>query len=253
LRIELIKHETTGRRLILISETRKLYLRVAWGSQAAGTKSHITTQMPVYRAIFARPARNSGDPITVESNSPQTVTWILVVDDFKPYRHFVTSMLHGRSGLQVICGVSNGLDAVEKAQELKPDLVLLDIGLPGLNGIEAARRIRALAPNSKIIFLTQESSPEVMQEAKSLGAYGYVLKMQAETDLLAAVEAVLHGKQFFNDGTGGRGGSFHWSLVTGRRCRLPGTVRISDFSSTCGLAKRSKRDAGANFSSFLSL
>jgi len=123
------------------------------------------------------------------------------VDDFVPYRQFVSSLLHERPDLQVICGVSDGLQAVEKAQELQPDLILMDIGLPGISGIEAARRIRTLAPNSKIIFLTQESSPEVIQEAKSLGASGFVLKMQAETYLLTAMEAVLQGRQFFNDGT----------------------------------------------------
>ena len=112
-------------------------------------------------------------------------------------------MLQQRPDLQVICGVSDGLQAVEKAQELQPDLILMDIGMPGINGIEAARRIRAVAPNSKIIFLTQESSPEVIQEAKSLGASGYVLKIDAETDLLTAVQVVLQGMQFFNDGTGG--------------------------------------------------
>jgi DNA-binding NarL/FixJ family response regulator len=127
------------------------------------------------------------------------------VDDFEPYRKFVSSLLHGRPDLQVVGGVSDGLQAVEKAQELQPDLILMDIGLPGINGIEAARQIRTLVPNAKIIFLTQESSPEVIQEAKSLGASGYVLKIEAETDLVAAVEAVLHGRQFFDDGTGGRG------------------------------------------------
>ena len=106
----------------------------------------------------------------------------------------------------MICGVSNGLEAVQKAQELKPDLILMDIGLPGLNGMEAARRIRTLAPNSKIIFLTQESSPELVREAVSLGASGYVFKSKAETDLLIAVDSVLQGKQFFDDG-GGRHGS----------------------------------------------
>jgi len=127
------------------------------------------------------------------------------VDDFVPYRQFVSSLLHERPDLQVICGVSDGLLAVEKAQELQPDLILMDIGLPGISGIEAARRIRTLAPNSKIIFLTQESSPEVIQETKSLGASGYVLKIQAESDLLTAVEAVLQGRQFFNDGTDSSG------------------------------------------------
>jgi len=94
------------------------------------------------------------------------------VDDFEPYRLIVTSLLHERPDLQVICGVSDGLQAVEKAQQLKPDLILMDIGLPGLNGIEAARRILTLVPGSKIIFLTQESSPEVIEGSDQLGSVG---------------------------------------------------------------------------------
>jgi DNA-binding NarL/FixJ family response regulator len=92
--------------------------------------------------------------------------------------------------------VSDGLDAVRKAWELRPDLILLDIGLPSLNGIEAARQIRTLAPESKIIFLTQESSAEVVQEALRLGACGYVKKLKAAKELLAAVDAVISGNQF---------------------------------------------------------
>jgi DNA-binding NarL/FixJ family response regulator len=98
--------------------------------------------------------------------------------------------------LQVICEVSDGLDAVQKAEELKPDLILLDIGLPTLNGIEAARQIRKLAPDSKIIFLSQEPSVDVVREALSLGAWGYVVKTLAGNDLFAAVESVLLGKRF---------------------------------------------------------
>lgn len=145
------------------------------------------------------------NPITKASGSPFAITRILSVDDFEPYRLFIVSLLHERSDLKVICGVSNGLEAVQKAQELKPDLILMDIGLPGLNGIEAARRIRTLAPNSKIIFLTQESSPELVREAVILGASGYVFKSKAETDLLTAVDSVLQGKQFFDDGEGRHG------------------------------------------------
>jgi DNA-binding NarL/FixJ family response regulator len=98
--------------------------------------------------------------------------------------------------LQVIGEVSDGLEAVQKAEELKPDLILLDIGLPTLNGIEVARRIRKLAPESRVIFLSQESSAEVVQEALSLGARGYVVKANAGRELLAAVEAVILGKTF---------------------------------------------------------
>ena len=85
---------------------------------------------------------------------------------------------------------------MQKVEELNPDLILLDIGLPGLNGIEAGRQMRKLVPNARIIFLTQESSEDVVQEALSLGAQGYVVKTRAGTDLLAAVEAVLQGKQY---------------------------------------------------------
>ena len=92
--------------------------------------------------------------------------------------------------------MSDGLEAVQKAQELKPDLIVLDIGLPKLNGIEAAQRIRRLSPQSKILFVSQESSADVVQKAFSLGGCGYVVKMEAAGELLAAVDAVLRGEQF---------------------------------------------------------
>ena len=91
---------------------------------------------------------------------------------------------------------SNGLDAVQKAQELQPDLILLDVGLPKLNGLEAARQISSLVPNAKLLFLSLESSARVMQEAFRMGAWGYVHKMRAQLDLLPAVDAVLAGKRF---------------------------------------------------------
>ena len=125
---------------------------------------------------------------------------VLVVEDFDPFRQFICSTLRKRPGLQVICEVSNGLEAVQKAEELKPDLILLDIGLPGLNGIEAARQIRQFATQSKIIFVSQESSPEVVQEALSLGAWGYIVKPRAASDLVVAVEAVLEGRRFVSSG-----------------------------------------------------
>jgi DNA-binding NarL/FixJ family response regulator len=121
---------------------------------------------------------------------------ILVVEDFAPFLQFISTTLATRQDLQVICEVSDGLEAVRKAQELRPDLILLDIGLPSLNGIEAARQIRKLVPESKIIFLTQESSDDVVEEALRLGAYGYIIKIKAKRDMLAAVETVISGKQF---------------------------------------------------------
>ncbi len=88
------------------------------------------------------------------------------------------------------------------AQELKPDLILLDIGLPTLNGIEAARRILGIAPESKIIFSSQETAAGIVQEAMRLGAWGYVFKARAESDLLPAIDAVLSGERFVSSALG---------------------------------------------------
>jgi DNA-binding NarL/FixJ family response regulator len=92
--------------------------------------------------------------------------------------------------------MSDGSEAVQKAEELTPDLILLDIGLPKLNGIEAARRIRKLSLNSKIVFLSADNSPDVVQTALSTGAHGFVHKARAQSELLAAIDAVLRGGQF---------------------------------------------------------
>jgi len=124
---------------------------------------------------------------------------ILVVEDFDAMRRLICLALQKEGKFQ-LTQASDGLEAVQKAEEQQPDLILLDIGLPGLNGIEAARRIRTVSRNSKIIFLTQESSPEVVQEALSLGAQGYVLKFDVERELLLAVDAVLEGKRFVSGG-----------------------------------------------------
>ena len=118
---------------------------------------------------------------------------VMVVEDFHSFRSFICSKLEQKPEVRVICEVSDGLEAVQKAEELKPDLILLDIGLPTLNGIEAARRIRELVPESKIIFSSQETSADVVQEAMRLGAWGYVFKTHAEGDLLPAIDAVLSG------------------------------------------------------------
>jgi DNA-binding NarL/FixJ family response regulator len=124
---------------------------------------------------------------------------VLVVDDFEPFRRFAHTTLQ-ETELQVVGEASDGLEAVRKAEELQPDLIMLDIGLPFLNGIEAARQIRKLSPESKIIFVTQESSVDVVEEALSSGAMGYIVKTHAASDLLAAVEAVREGRTFVSNG-----------------------------------------------------
>jgi DNA-binding NarL/FixJ family response regulator len=128
---------------------------------------------------------------------------LIVVDDFAPFRELICSILRKEPSLQIIAEVSDGLEAVRQARELKPDLILLDIGLPTLNGIEAARRIRKTSPECKILFVSQESSADMVQEALNLGARGYVVKTRAESELLAAVEAVLQGRQFVSGGLSG--------------------------------------------------
>jgi DNA-binding NarL/FixJ family response regulator len=121
---------------------------------------------------------------------------VLVVEDFEPFRRVICSILGKHCGLQVIGEASDGLEAVRKAGELQPDLILLDIGLPTLNGIAAARQIRTRSPKSKIIFVSQESDRDVVQEALNQGATGYVVKTRTAIDLPAAVNAVLEGRQF---------------------------------------------------------
>jgi DNA-binding NarL/FixJ family response regulator len=121
---------------------------------------------------------------------------VLLVDDFEPWRRFVSSTLQKESDLAIILEVSNGLEAVQKAEEMQPDLILLDIGLPALNGIEVARRIRDVAPNSKVLFVTEDRADDVACEALRAGAKGYVVKCDAARELLPAIRAVLAGERF---------------------------------------------------------
>jgi DNA-binding response OmpR family regulator len=119
-----------------------------------------------------------------------------VVEDSEPFRKFICSTLGKRPKLQIVGEVIDGLEAVQRAEKLQPDLIVLDIGLPSLNGIEVARRVSKLSPESKMLFVSQESSADVIQEALGTGARGYVVKTDAGRELLEAVNAVLRGEQF---------------------------------------------------------
>ena len=121
---------------------------------------------------------------------------ILLVEDFEPFRNLIRILLEGKPHLQIVAEVADGQEAVRKAAELKPTLILLDIGLPSLNGLDVAGQVRELSPDSKIIFVSQESSPEFVQEALSLGASGFVTKTRVANDLVPAIKAVLSGGTF---------------------------------------------------------
>ena len=120
---------------------------------------------------------------------------VLIVDDNERWRRWVNSEL-GQQQLQVVGEASDGLEAVRKAHELKPDVILLDIGLPNLNGLEVASRARQSTPDSKIVFLTAQNDPDLVKQAFSNGATGYVLKVDAKSELLAAIAAAVQGRRF---------------------------------------------------------
>jgi DNA-binding NarL/FixJ family response regulator len=121
---------------------------------------------------------------------------VLVVDDVEPWRRYVRLMLQNQRQYEVIGEATDGLEGIQKAEELEPDLILLDIGLPKLNGIAAARQIRQRAPHSRILCTSQDSSWDVAEEALRAGAQGYLVKEDAERELMIAVSAVLRGEKF---------------------------------------------------------
>ena len=121
---------------------------------------------------------------------------ILVVDGFEAWRRSIVSIIGEDPELQVVHEASDGLEAVQMCQELQPDLVVLDVGLPKLSGFEAARRIREVSPDSKILFLSVIASQYVMREALRIGAAGYITKADVLRDLLPAVRAAVTDQEF---------------------------------------------------------
>jgi len=129
-----------------------------------------------------------------------TLVRVLIVDDSESWRRRISTMLQQRPELQVVGEASDGLEAIQKCEGLRPDLVLLDIGLPKLNGIEAACRICAIVPGSTILFVSENRCPTIVQEALRTAACtrGYVLKSDVVDDLLPAVGAVMRQEQFIS-------------------------------------------------------
>jgi DNA-binding NarL/FixJ family response regulator len=122
---------------------------------------------------------------------------ILIADDHEVVRRGIRALLESHPGWEVSGEVEDGREAVERARELKPDLVLLDIGMPNLNGIEAARQILANDPEIDILILTVHDSQQVLREVLQVGARGFLLKSDAGRDLVTAVEAVQRNQTFF--------------------------------------------------------
>ncbi|MFL6437541.1 MAG: response regulator transcription factor [Terriglobales bacterium] len=125
---------------------------------------------------------------------------ILVVDDFAAWRRFVNTLLTVTPEWQVDGEAASGVEAIARAQELQPDLVLLDINLPDINGLEVARQLQVLIPNAKIVFLTTEPSSRLVNAALSTGALGYLLKSQLVDELLQALQAIFSGNRFISKG-----------------------------------------------------
>jgi DNA-binding NarL/FixJ family response regulator len=123
---------------------------------------------------------------------------ILIADDFEAWRDRVRFILARGTDLCIVGEALDGVEAVQKAEELQPDLILLDVSMPGLNGIEAAKKIREISIKSLILFLTLQCSSDIAREAMKAGAQGYVIKTDAESELLPAIEALLRGEQFIS-------------------------------------------------------
>src|SRR5437763_16650187 len=122
---------------------------------------------------------------------------ILVADDHEVVRKGLVSLLQAQPEWQVCGEAGDGREAVEKALELKPDVLILDIGMPTLNGLEATRQILKTNPHARVLILTLHDSDQVVREVLNAGARGFLLKSDAARDLVAAVEALRHDKTYF--------------------------------------------------------
>ena len=125
---------------------------------------------------------------------------VLVVDDHDPFRRVICELLQQQADLLIAGEAEDGMDAIRQAEALQPDVIILDIGLPLLSGIEVAGRIRARVPDAKLVFVTNESSLEIVDVAFKRGAHGYVYKPRAQRDLLPVLDAIIAGGRFVSGG-----------------------------------------------------
>lgn len=123
---------------------------------------------------------------------------ILMVDDAAHWRKFVNFILRIDPELEIVSDVSTGDEAVKQAADLKPNVVLLDINLPGMSGLEAGRRILSHDPNTKVVFVSQERDVDIVHEALRIGGSAFVVKTDAASQLVTAIHAVTRGQVFLS-------------------------------------------------------
>src|SRR6267143_358351 len=171
---------------------------------------------------------------------------ILVADDHQVVRTGLRALLESKTGWQVCAEASNGREAVEKASQLKPDVAVLDIGMPLLNGVEATRQIRKLSPQTEILILTMHDSEQLVQEVLGAGAHGYILKDDADRNLVAAVDALRRHKPYLSsrvsEAASNSEGSDASSFSPSSRSRL--TPREGEILQLLAEGKSNKEVAG---------
>ena len=145
---------------------------------------------------LVRNGRSNPSPDMDDKTEPRTLVRVLLVDDHEVARRGIRSVLAGNPDLEIVGESADGEEAVKKAVELRPDIILLDISLPGISGIDAARTVHKISPKTRVIFVSQHDSVRIAKDAMSFGASGYVVKSDAGRDLLAAINAALEGREF---------------------------------------------------------
>jgi DNA-binding NarL/FixJ family response regulator len=125
------------------------------------------------------------------------------VEDFEPWRDFLRAQLQKDHGVEIVGEVSDGNQVIQEVERLQPDLILMDIGLASVNGIEAAKRVHECSPDTKILFVSENRSPEIAKKAMDTGANGYVVKTDARNELLPAIRVVLNGRRFISTSMAG--------------------------------------------------
>jgi nitrogen-specific signal transduction histidine kinase/ActR/RegA family two-component response regulator len=163
-----------------------------------GATFHVA--LPVENSLTFAPAADVDRNSRSDSRQRSRGVTVLIADDGEVFRRAVSSILADLPELKNLAEAADGAEAIKMAAKLNPDLVLLDIGLPIVNGVEAAAKIRAVAPNAKLMFLTQYDSPDFVRAALRAGALGYVLKVDAGSELLQAAMAVVRGEQYLSSG-----------------------------------------------------